>query len=85
MEISYKGRIYYFNKPEGLSNRQFNERSWFIARMFPNDSKEYLRAETFADIFINRIYNGCKYSKDLENNLNKILENDEYYKTYLKV
>ena len=84
MEISYKGRIYNFKRPDGLSSKQFSERSWFITRMLPNNTKEYLRAETFADIFINKVYNGCIYSKELENNLNKIMSSDEYYNSYLK-
>ena len=52
--------------------------------MLPTNSKEYLRAETFADIFIYKVYNGCTYSKELESNLNKIISNDNYYRSYIK-
>ena len=84
MEISYKGRIYNFDRPDGLSNKSFYDRSWFIVRMEPKNQQDFERVERDADIFLNRVFNGCGYSKDLDEIVNKRMMSDNYFSTFLK-
>lgn len=66
MDINYNGRLYLFDKNENITNDMFYDRCWYIAKRSPKTEEEQIEAESFADIYINMKYLGCRYNDILE-------------------
>ena len=69
MNIEYNGKIYNFLKEKGMTNKQFYEKSWYIAKSEPKNKDEYQKYDKMANIYINKKFLKCKYSNSLEQEL----------------
>ena len=74
MEISYNNIIYNFDREDGLNNKVFYEKCWFIAKQEPKDMDDFLGAERNAGLYININFFGCKYNNDLEIKIKNLMK-----------
>jgi len=72
MNIEYNGKTYNFIKQSGLTNTQFYEKCWYIAKSEPKNQKEYDLYDKMSNIHINKLFLNCKYSNNIETNLSKL-------------
>lgn len=69
MNIEYNGKVYNFIKEKGMTDKQFYEKSWYIAKSEPKDENDYQLCEKMSNIYINKKFLNCKYSNTIEKNL----------------
>lgn len=58
--IEYKGKLYIFKKPPNLTDKMFQDRSWFIVK-----NKNLEHVESYADLWICWKYYGSEYGREL--------------------
>jgi len=61
-------------KNEDEPEERFKVRKMFISLM---DSKNIDEAILYSNIFINIVYLGCKYSKDIENHIDNFIKKNK--------
>ena len=82
MEIEFKNKIYIFTRDPGLTEKQFIEKCWFVARQEPKNTSEFKEAEKNAGLMINIVFLKCRYNSVLENRIYSLLKNDNYFCRY---
>ena len=56
MEVNYLGTCYYIDREDFEPDKIFNERAWFVAKLFPKWEGTYNRLVQFSKIWANSKY-----------------------------
>lgn len=79
LETNYHGLICNFEQSDSQSHETFVDQSWLITKQLPQNNTQRQEAEKMAKIYLNYQRLGCRYSKQLEHKISKLLYLDGEY------